>query len=264
VPVSEQRAAGGWYPDPTGRFEFRYHNGVGWTADVSTGGRRFVDQLGQFGQPTGWPITPGASGQTPGKGMAVAAFVIGLVSLSIAWLPFLFVLAAVGAVLSVIFGVLGLRNAARHDGYGRGYAIAGIVLAVAAALLCIAGFLFTRAVLREVGDFLDPGEYEVELTRCDTEERSTDSQPNVVFVVPRLVTVEGNITNLGEQATSYTITLDYLVNGVRTESDTVTVSTVQAGETTAFEATAFVETATPVACVVAEVFGPTPFDVPNN
>ena len=27
----------GWYPDPTGRFEYRYHNGAAWTADVVDG-----------------------------------------------------------------------------------------------------------------------------------------------------------------------------------------------------------------------------------
>lgn len=247
--VSDQRAAAGWFPDPTGRFEFRYHNGVQWTADVSVGGRRFVDQSGAPTWNTAW-TPPGTDGQLPGKGMAVSAFIVGLVSLVIAWLPFIFVLAAIGAVLGVIFGVLGLRNAARHDGYGRGYAVAGVALSVAAALMCVVGFLFTRAVLREVSDFLDPGEYAVELTRCETE--------------GTLVSAEGNITNLGDVAQAYTITIDYLVNGARMESDTVSVSQVQPGETTTFEATAFVESATPVACEVNDVLGPTPFDVPNN
>ena len=35
----------GWYPDPTGRFEYRYHNDRHWTADVSTNGQRYVDPL---------------------------------------------------------------------------------------------------------------------------------------------------------------------------------------------------------------------------
>lgn len=247
--VSDQRAAAGWFPDPTGRFEFRYHNGVQWTADVSVGGRRFVDQSGAPTWNAGW-TPPGTGAQLPGKGMAVTSFIVGLVSLVIAWLPFIFVLAAIGAVLGVVFGVLGLRNAARHEGYGRGYAVAGIVLSVAAALMCVVGFLFTRAVMREVSDFLDPGEYSVELTRCETE--------------GSLVSAEGNITNLGDDAQAYTITIDYLVNGVREESDTVTVSQVRPGETMTFEATAFVNTAAAVTCEVNDVLGPTPFDVPND
>ena len=41
----------GWYPDPTGRFEYRFHNDQGWTADVSTGGRRSVDPLNTSSTP---------------------------------------------------------------------------------------------------------------------------------------------------------------------------------------------------------------------
>jgi hypothetical protein len=261
--VSDQRAAAGWFPDPTGRFEFRYHNGVQWTADVSVGGRRFVDQSGAPAWTTGW-TPPDATARLPGKGMAVSSFIIGLVSLVIAWLPFIFALAAVGAILGVVFGILGLRNATRHDGYGRGYATAGVALSVAAALMCIVGFMFTRAVMREVRAFLDPGEYSVELTRCDTETTSVDTTPGVQLIVDRLVSVEGSITNLGDAAQAYTITIDYLVNGARMEGDTVSVPQVQPGETASFEATAFVKTATPVACEVNDVLGPTPFDVPNN
>ncbi len=261
--MNDQRTAAGWFPDPTGRFEFRYHNGVQWTADVSVDGRRFVDQSGAPTFNTGW-VPPGAVGALPGKGMAVTAFVVGLVSLVIAWLPFVFVLAAIGAVAGIVFGVLGLRNASRHDGYGHGYAVAGVALSVAAALLCVVGFLFTRAVMREVSDFLDPGEFAVQLTRCDTEKNAADSNPDVQLIIDRLVSVEGNITNLGDTAKSYTITIDYKVNGARVEGDTVSVPVVSPGETATFEATAFVTTATAVACEVNDVLGPTPFDVPSS
>lgn len=33
----------GWYPDPFGRFEHRYWDGVGWTEHVGGGGRQYVD-----------------------------------------------------------------------------------------------------------------------------------------------------------------------------------------------------------------------------
>ena len=44
--MSAQLYQPGWYPDPSGRFEFRFHNGSLWTADVSTNGQRYVDPLG--------------------------------------------------------------------------------------------------------------------------------------------------------------------------------------------------------------------------
>ena len=32
-----------WFPDPTGRFEYRYWDGMAWTADVATGGMETTD-----------------------------------------------------------------------------------------------------------------------------------------------------------------------------------------------------------------------------
>ena len=139
----------GWHPDPYGRFEYRYHNGAQWTADVAMGGRRFVDPNGSPGS----PLAPGAYPmQAPNvppvaprtRGFAVASFIIGLISVLAAWLPFVFAAAAVGAALALVFGILGARKASAQDGHGRGFAIAGIALSVAAALLCIVGFMFTR------------------------------------------------------------------------------------------------------------------------
>jgi hypothetical protein len=261
--VSDQRAAAGWFPDPTGRFEFRYHNGTQWTADVSVGGRRFVDQVGTPTWQPGW-TPPADAPATPGKGLAVASFVVALVSLVVAWLPFVFALAAIGAVVAFVFGIIGLRRAAVRDGYGRGYAVAGVALSLAAAVLCVVGFLFTRAVLREVGDFLDPGRYTVSIDVCDTQSSPVDTGSPAQLVFPRLVTVEGSITNNETEARAYTITIDYLVDGARAEGDTVRVDAVRPGSTATFEATAFVETATPVQCQVVDVFGPTPFDQTNS
>ena len=35
----------GWYPDPMGRFEVRYHDGAQWTAHVATGGVTYSDPI---------------------------------------------------------------------------------------------------------------------------------------------------------------------------------------------------------------------------
>jgi hypothetical protein len=262
VPVSEQRGTAGWFPDPHGRFEFRYYNGTQWTADVSVGGRRFVDQGGQVPFQHGW--VPATESAPQGKAMALTAFIVGLVSLLIAWIPFLFVLGFIGAVVAFVFGVLGVRHAGRHDGLGRGFSVTGIVLSIAALLLCVVGFVFTRAVMREVGDFLDPGRYETSIDKCVTEGATAETTANAPVVMSRLVTMEGSITNKDTETHGYTITIDYLVDGVRSAGDTVTVDPVAPGDAGHFEATAFVSTAVPVECKVVEVFGPTPFDTPAN
>jgi hypothetical protein len=45
--VAESRGLPGpaWCPDPTGRYEYRYWDGLSWTPHVSTGGSTFVDSL---------------------------------------------------------------------------------------------------------------------------------------------------------------------------------------------------------------------------
>jgi hypothetical protein len=83
-------------------------------------------------------------------------------------------------------------------------------------------------------------------------------------VTRRMVTVEGSITNNDTESHGYTITIGYVVGGVQSKADTVTVDPVPPGDTAHFEATAFVSTAVPVECKVVEVFGPTPFDTPAN
>ena len=44
--ANTQVATPNWYPDPTGRFEYRFYNGQQWTADVSVNGHRSVDPFG--------------------------------------------------------------------------------------------------------------------------------------------------------------------------------------------------------------------------
>ena len=113
-------------------FEYRYHNGEAWTADVASGRPRYVDPL--TGPPGLRPpalrrAVGGRPAQHPaaaGNGIALAGMVCGIVGVVIGWLPF--------------FGVLGIdrrdrRPGAVDPGLGRsrttgerrGFAITGIV-----------------------------------------------------------------------------------------------------------------------------------------
>lgn len=246
----------GWFPDPTRRYEYRYHNGSQWTADVAVNGQRYVDPAGPPVWSPEWAAAaPG--GRSPGRGTAVAAFVVGLISLLGAWIPFVFVVAAVGAVVALALGVSALR---RQQAPGRGYAITGVVLGVCALLMCIPGFLLTRAVLREVGEFVKPGQHRVQITRCETEVAADDSLPaNIQVLTPRLVTVQGTITNLEADTRTYSVMVEYTGSNGDTQADTVRVRDVPPGETAEFEANAFVVTGQGVDCAITDVFGPLPF-----
>ncbi len=247
----------GWHPDPYGRFEYRYHNGVQWTADVSMAGRRFVD-------PNGTPGAPAAPGSFPGvvpnvppvaprtRAMAVASFVVGLVSALLAWVPFVFVAAAVGAVLALVFGIIGARKATAQHGHGRGFAIAGITLSVAAMLLCIVGFVFTRVVLDEFDQYTNPGPYELGQLDCNH--------------IDSTVTMRGTIRNTGDGAQDYTLELSVEADGTEVANEFVVVDGVAPDETVTFESTGLVivDGGADVSCRVVYVNGPMPFDMPPD
>ena len=93
----------GWYPDPAGRFELRYHNGGVWTADVATNGERFVDPAGTAPTPPGM-ATPGDGRR---NGPAIAAMVLGIVSIGIGWLPFVVVAGLICATTAIALGFVG-------------------------------------------------------------------------------------------------------------------------------------------------------------
>jgi hypothetical protein len=238
----------GWHPDPYGRFEHRYHNGAQWTADVSAGGQRFVDPQGA---PAGAPnltqrMLPVT---TRSRGMAVASFVIGIVSVATAWLPFLFVAGAFGAVLAFVFGILGMRKAATQEGHGRGFAITGIVLSVAAALLCIVGFMFTRFVLRELDAYQNPGPHQAEVLTCDA---STSA-----------LSMTGSIHNLDTRTQDFVVVVDFESNGDRIGSDAFAVNEVAPDAVRTFTSKVVVFSTVPpeVTCRV-KIYGPTPFGMP--
>ena len=163
----------GWHPDPTARYELRYFNGEKWTADVSAAGRRFVDPLG-----------------TPGRhrdGRATAAMVLGIVGMFTAWMPFVFVVGAVCAVLGIIFGAIVLRQ----RGDPRAFALTGLITGLAGLVLVVLGIVTTRAITNALDDFVDEPRSIVELDRC--------------VAADGTAVIEGTIENLGDRSSDYRV-----------------------------------------------------------
>lgn len=104
-------------------------------------------------QPTPAPGAPGQPGapQPGGKtsGLAIGALVVGIVSVCLAWIPFLgFVVAAV----AVILGAIGLKNINRDPQVGgQGLAVAGLVIG---GLMALWGLLYIILFLLGIADFL--------------------------------------------------------------------------------------------------------------
>ena len=227
----------GWYADPHGRFEYRYFNGVQWTPDVAVNGQRYVDS------PVDRPVPP----QQPRRprGMAIASFVTALAAVLVGWVPFIFAVAAFSAIAAIVFGIIGLKTSRRHDGYGRGFAVTGLVLAPVALAVCVGGFFFTRAVVREFRDFIEPGPHELFVEQPCTVDGGR-------------ATLHGTIHNVDDHDHDYRIVVEFsTINS--SKSSTVTVRNVGPDATADWSASA--DSASPVTCRVTDVFGPLPFDV---
>jgi hypothetical protein len=245
--TSEPGAAAGWYADPMGRYEHRYYNGREWTADVSGGGQRFVDPLGVVPTPigpTGGRNDSGANGAAR-NGAATAAMVLGIVALSIAWIPFLFVLGVIAAVLALIFATVGWRRAGASGG-SRSFAVVGFATAGSALVAAVLGGILSVVVLDVYDQYLNPQPSEVTVTSCELEGSRA--------------TMTGELTNTGDDASSYSVQVGFVRPGTDNphRSELVAIDDVPVGATTTFEAQSQVDL-DEVDCVVLEVTGPLPF-----
>lgn len=225
----------GWQPDPTGRHEFRYHNGSAWTADVSDGGQRFVD-----------PLIPTRQRNVP----ATVSLVFGAVSLALSPLPFVFVVGGLAAVSALVLGWVGLKRS-RPTGLGRSRAIAGLLTGGTGLLAVGLGVFLTVELSDAVDLYENPGEFEVGEVACTSDGSAW--------------TAEGTIENRSDEQRSYLLTVEFVRSGtdnaqVRTR---VEVNDVAAGTSATFEVRRQVQL-DEVECRVTDVDGPAPFGIDVN
>ncbi len=234
----------GWFPDPSGRHEYRYHNGATWTADVSDDGARYVDPW-----TPGSDVGTGASPSGPGQRnrLAVASLVLGVLAIGLGILPFLFVVGVAAAVLAITFGAIGLRRAA-VSGTRRSFAIAGIVTGVAGLLAAVVGALLTSALIDAVDRFENPGAHEATIVSCQA-----DGDAWIAA---------GELTNLEGDERDYLLSVEFRRPGTDNAQITVRVELddVAAGATRTFEVRRAIDL-DEVECAVGRVDGPAPFGI---
>lgn len=167
----------GWYPDPMGRFEFRYFNGTAWTADVATDGARQIDQLGTAPTPVAPPPSSAGPGiaaggfapTAPTNGLSTAAMVLGIVGVALGLLMVLFWVAIPLGILALVLGLVARRRA-RASGIGRPQALAGVIMGPIAIGLGMAGLVLLwpdlRDAFRDATRQLDGTAAVVEIEEC--------------------------------------------------------------------------------------------------
>ncbi len=241
----------GWYPDPMERFEFRFHNGTVWTGDVATNGLRYVDPLGTDAADVDPGPDGGPAARRGGSGLALASMILGIVAVTVAWLPFLVAVGAVCAVLAIVFGGISLtrsRHASGRNDRARGFAIAGLTTGSLAAILCVVGVVLSIAVLRAVDRFENPADHEVAVTGCELE--------------GTVATMTGTIANRSDHVASFDVQVSFTRPGTDNvhRQGRVAVDDVDPGAVVEFEVFRKV-LLDDVDCHVTDVTGPLPFGI---
>lgn len=228
-----------WYPDPTGRFEYRYHNGAAWTADVSVGGVRYVD-----------PGADRASPPRPGRRdrLGTAAMVCGIVGICLSWAPVLFVVGAVASVLGLVFGLVAKR---RTPSDTRGFAGVGVVTGAGGIVLAGVGVWTTWLVIDAVDRYQNPPPAVATITRCTVDDGG--------------LVVGGSLRNAGSTDGDYRVVVRVREPGRDGHDVAIAVGEVAAGATTEFaERVALPRRRSsttepdPPSCAVAAITGPLP------
>lgn len=233
--VTDPSPRAGWYPDPLGRHQHRYHNGTAWTPDVADDGQRYVDPFG-----IGPSYAPGGAGrQPPGNRIATAAMTCGLIGMFLAWIPFVVVAGLTLGVLALVFGSIGLRRA-QAAGRGRGFAITGVLSGIAALALSAVGIALSVQVYREFDAFIRPGPVTTEIAACRTSLGAAR--------------VDGTLTNDDDEVHDYTLFVS--LPGHRT---VIEIDAVPPGETVTWVATLPTELRSCEPTV--DVQGPFPYDI---
>jgi len=89
---------------------------------------------------------PGAAAPQEGNGLAVAALVLGILSIVLFWFPFVnWIL----ALLAIIFGAIGMAKGKRV-GKGRGMAITGLVCGVLCVAISVISILFFVSKAKDI------------------------------------------------------------------------------------------------------------------
>jgi hypothetical protein len=235
--VESRATKPGWYPDPQGRFDQRYFDGLQWKSAVTIKGHRYIDSTFAESQVDGRPL------RRPRR-MATASPVVAGVGAVIGWMPFGYALGIAAAVAAVVLAIFGLRISQRNDGYGRGLCIAGLALVPIALGASSVGLSLSRIVDRDVTYFNDPGPVELVVQSC-----STDGSRS---------TLRGTIRNADDKVHDYRIIVE-LDNGLTKPTPTVTIEGLSPGATAPFVASA-PQIGVRVKCHINDVLGPAALD----
>lgn len=205
---------------------------------MAIAGQHFVDPRGTADNPPVPHLAP------PGRGLAIASLVVGLTAAALAWLPFVFVVGAIAAVVACALAIAALVRERRspHPAAQR-LARWGLTSGVAALMLGVLGYFFTLTMIDRLDEWLGLGRYDATVVSCTA--------------AGRVVSIDGTVQNLDDHTHDYEVRVDVLDGDALAATDRATVRDVISDGTGTFHLTVFTDSAlTAPQCRVAAVSAP--------
>ena len=93
-----------------------------------------VYQQPVYQQPVYQPVVNGAPRSNPGKGMGIAALIMGIVSCCFFWIPYFNIICLMMSIAGMILSIIGLKKS-KSAGASAGISVAGLVLSIIGLVL---------------------------------------------------------------------------------------------------------------------------------
>ena len=107
-----------------------------------------VYQQPVYQQPVYQPVVNGAPRSNPGKGMGIAALIMGIVSCCFFWIPYFNIICLMMSIAGLILSIIGLKKS-KSAGASAGVSVAGLVLSIIGLVLSSIFCLVVLGILAE-------------------------------------------------------------------------------------------------------------------
>lgn len=107
-----------------------------------------VYQQPVYQQPVYQPVVNGAPRSNPGKGMGIAALIMGIVSCCFFWIPYFNIICLMMSIAGMILSIVGLKKS-KSAGASAGVSVAGLVLSIIGLVLSSIFCLVVLGILAE-------------------------------------------------------------------------------------------------------------------
>lgn len=186
------------------------------------------------------------------SGLAISGFIIAILALLGAWVPIVNNVSFFFAVISLIFGIVGLRSIKKGKRVGQGLATATIIISIIAGIVVLATQAFYGKAVDEIGESVSETFNDYDGTNTDKLLENTvdvtlgqfvfDAGAEAEYTYDDSTKLPVTIKNKSAEKSSFSVKVEAIdADGNRIADDTVYVSDLNAGQSQTEDAFKYVE-----------------------